>query len=70
MITSPANQNEGKPAFFCLTRNGALRLYWQQHNGPWREFVQDLGSFMQSGQAFTHASFCAETGRTIVSGFL
>jgi len=60
--TGPHNPIEHKSAMLCLTRNGRLRLLYQQFNNVWFQASVDLeGQPLSPDVALSHASFAADT---------
>jgi len=53
----PHNPQEGRIAFFALSRSNLLRLVFQQENLPWGECSIDLGEGANTGDLLTHAAF-------------
>jgi mediator of RNA polymerase II transcription subunit 16 len=62
----PYNPVEGKSALVCVTRNGVLRLLYQQRDGKWQEVTAEIeGSAIAVESSFTHASFAPDVGEIV-----
>lgn len=66
-INDPRHGIEGKAAIAALTRDGLLRLLYQQPSeaelsaSSWSETSTKVETMTSSKEAFTHASFCGES---------
>lgn len=62
----PYNPFEGKSALICLSRNGLLRLLYQQRNSSWTETSYQLEDASSAvSYSFTHASFAPDNGKLL-----
>ena len=53
----PRHPHDGKAAFFTVSRDNYLRLYFQQDDRPWMHSMIELGDVADSGDLLSHAAF-------------
>ncbi|KAI5282135.1 mediator complex subunit [Ascosphaera aggregata] len=51
-----------RPAFFCVTKMGYLKVLYQQMDGHWTENISELIKVSYSNQLLTHASVASVKG--------
>lgn len=54
-----------KSAFICVTATGLIRLFWPQDAYSWQETNAEIEGIVSSDDLITHASLCADQGRTL-----
>ncbi|KAG5985084.1 hypothetical protein E4U55_001587 [Claviceps digitariae] len=63
----PCHPHPAKSAFFCMSMNGLLKMYWSQNNGRMEETVMELESVNETDELVTHASFSSDRKYLLVA---
>ena len=56
----PFHPNQNRSAFFCVTTNGLLKMFWTQNNGKVEETPHELESVTSADELVTHAAICSD----------
>ncbi|KAK8126437.1 uncharacterized protein PG998_002196 [Apiospora kogelbergensis] len=56
----PFHPNPTKSAFFCVTTNGLMKMFWAQNNGRIEETPHELESVGSADDLITHAAICSD----------
>ncbi|KAG5938554.1 hypothetical protein E4U53_007984, partial [Claviceps sorghi] len=56
----PCHPHPARSALFCISMNGALKMYWSQNNGRMEETTMELDSVNATDELVTHASLSAD----------
>ncbi|KAK8872909.1 RNA polymerase II mediator complex subunit Sin4 [Apiospora arundinis] len=56
----PFHPNPTRSAFFCVTTNGFLKMYWAQNNNKIEETTHEMESVASADDLITHAAICAD----------
>ncbi|KAK9777004.1 putative Mediator of RNA polymerase II transcription subunit 16 [Seiridium cardinale] len=58
---APFHPNPSRSALFCVTTNGALKMFWTQNNNKIMETSLELESIASSDDLVTHAAMASDT---------
>jgi mediator of RNA polymerase II transcription subunit 16, fungi type len=55
---------EGKASLIYVTKNGHVKLRYQQHDVSWHEVSAELVHMLSAKELLTHAAFASNNGTT------